>query len=844
MPSIIIMSSGRTRHQYGRSATTCYTNLLPDTSSTHHADILNRCSNLFSRIASRVRSSSQTAEDRVPLHSSSSSMANPPTSPRIPSSSSYSSQYPLLLKYSKHDEPTSRYDKYSDYKPSSRYEDSLTSSPRYRSRCVGLAPSASFSSFSNLKSDYGDYGSTTTGRRGVDASSDYPKDLSIRTGGDHSRRAGGAGVGGDSTDNEGVGYGLKSVYGSASTSYVPGAGAQDKIGSRYKPSRFLKSSNLLRGRCDEGEEDTLLLSSKNASASSTAASACSKQPDYWSQYSIMSPTYLLNKYSAPDKSTGASKDSNSLRHTKYGGGATSATDRHRPVTLPDRKDTRTRILESSPDDTAAILRRRECAQLINMYSLPLDMLQGIDKSRKFRKRGQEGSDAEPISRFDQVKQMAAQVSCLRADDDTSFGPPRKVYGSATTGDMLSSLSKGRSLQTSSGGTATPSLHSNSTPDSDSYVLHEPPVVFEKAATKEKPPPSRPSYLYLSESYDNSNNFVPLSLTRTPATFVSTPTNISSSSAFTDEHLNPSFTYDKISPMPISKTEPDASNGDPATCCSPVTVSASTAPTYTASVRTKYPDYSSKPSSGYCDDISDQILSNTSFTTYKTAGPTTYVGGVAYVEAIHPKPLTYLSPTQPKPSVAGISYINHADTTENLSATNSSSSSSNSSNSLHPSTGTTTTLTDISPKGDAAPPLPPPPPSVEESSYALTQYKSLAVKGMGLKLPTPTNGSSLRLNNKMFIPEIPPFKGGMYRSGGGSNQLQVIGEMQHIPVVTGSTKSSKFSSLYGSSSVSSYDVSVWRSALFLYYNYSQNKNISASPPKISLKSTFQRCHINC
>ncbi|XP_018010754.1 probable dual specificity protein kinase madd-3 isoform X4 [Hyalella azteca] len=400
------MSGSRPRRHYGRSATTCYANLLPDASG----DILNRCSTLFSKLTSRVRSSSQTAEDRFTLTSPNASSSSSSTmSSHIPPRVSSYSQYPMLLKYSKYDDP-SRYERYSDLKnsaTSSRYDDP-SSSPRFKTRAPGLAPSASFSSFSNYKSDYGndyprresDYTrpdvsysrrDTDLPRRETDYSS-KPTDLSVRTGvGDSTRR----------DDHLDVGVGgrpIRGIHSSTSSSHI--SPNQEKISSRYRPSRFLKS-NLLKGKCDEGDEDALLI--RNPST---------KQPDYWSHYSAMSPTYLLEKYSAADKK----KNETQLRQ-KYGLDST----RYRPTTLTERKSPRTRILESSPDNTAAILRRRECAQLINMYSLPIDTLQSIDKSRKFRKRGQDGGEGETTSRFDQVKLMAAQSSRAPSVEDDEDG---------------------------------------------------------------------------------------------------------------------------------------------------------------------------------------------------------------------------------------------------------------------------------------------------------------------------------------------------------------------------------------------------------------------------------------
>ena len=713
-------------------------------------------------------------------------MSNIPP-PRV---SSYS-HYPMLLKYSKYDDPT-RYDKYSDLKNSPRYDDPSTSS-RYKSRASGLAPSASFSSFSNYKTDYG--GTSGYPRRETvdDSAASKPTDLTSRAN-DISRNKV------DTISEEECGYGLKGVYSSANNARVQPN--HDKIGSRYRPSRFLKS-NILRGRCDEGDEDALL-----------TRGLSSKQPDYWSHYTAMSPTYLMDKYS-----TKKNNYSPQLRQ-KYG---TDNSVHQRPVTVPEQqKSPRTRILESSPDNTAAILRRRECAQLINMYSLPLDTLQNMDKSRKFRKRGQDGDgDASTTSRFDQVKQMAAQVSYLRADDDTSFGPPRKVlYGSASTGDMLSSLSKG-SGGPSSGTPGTPSLPSTtSDSDSDKFVLHEAPIVFEKAAMKEKPlTTSRPSYLYLSDHYDKypyssiysssvlgghsnvvrspvcsggglSNNTP--SDPSTPLSNVNINVNDASSSA--SSHANDTL---NISDKPKSpaRTCPDNSQSNALTGL-PVS-------TYSASVRTKYIDTSHSSRLNHIYNRDNNIPQDLSFSTFKpqitsSFTPATYVAGVAYVEASQPKPtaVTYVSSVQPKPSVAGISYVTIPESKpESLCLT------------VKTNAGTTTTLTDMSSKGNP------------DDPYAIPHYKSMAIKGVGMGQRTavlcPQDSSSsstsattgIRNTNKNLSSALNDMSYKNVASSRCNNLFTSTSDQLHpIPVISGSSKSSKFSSLYGSSSVSSDDVS--------------------------------------
>ncbi|XP_018010752.1 probable dual specificity protein kinase madd-3 isoform X2 [Hyalella azteca] len=781
------MSGSRPRRHYGRSATTCYANLLPDASG----DILNRCSTLFSKLTSRVRSSSQTAEDRFTLTSPNASSSSSSTmSSHIPPRVSSYSQYPMLLKYSKYDDP-SRYERYSDLKnsaTSSRYDDP-SSSPRFKTRAPGLAPSASFSSFSNYKSDYGndyprresDYTrpdvsysrrDTDLPRRETDYSS-KPTDLSVRTGvGDSTRR----------DDHLDVGVGgrpIRGIHSSTSSSHI--SPNQEKISSRYRPSRFLKS-NLLKGKCDEGDEDALLI--RNPST---------KQPDYWSHYSAMSPTYLLEKYSAADKK----KNETQLRQ-KYGLDST----RYRPTTLTERKSPRTRILESSPDNTAAILRRRECAQLINMYSLPIDTLQSIDKSRKFRKRGQDGGEGETTSRFDQVKLMAAQVS-LRADEDASFGPPRKVlYGSASTGDMLSSLSKG-GTQKSSGTSGTPSVHS--TPDSDKFVLHDPPVVFEKAAMKEKPPPLRPTYLFLSDQYDkypySSSDYIGAYSAKSSDVPSNATTSSDPSTPLSNVNINLS---DNSSSTPSSSSheptlgnppKPETKNERLSPMSTISSLPSSYLPsTYCPATRSKLVDYCSKPSitvSNYLDDM-PQDLSFSTFrpnatatTTSAQGGPTTYVAGVAYVEAFQPKPtaITYVSSVQAKPSVAGISYVGVPEAKAvDLCST------------VKTNAATTTTLTD-STQHDV------------DDAYALAHYKSLAIKGVGMgsranlgNISDSINGNTgTRNKNAADVSNDTAYKNAI--TSRLNNGPTTPNELRPIPVAGEPTKTSKFSSLYGSSSSS-------------------------------------------
>jgi len=511
--------------------------------------------------------------------------------PRV---SSYS-QYPNLLKFSKYDDPA-RYGL-------ARYDD-LGGSSRYKGR--GLMPSASFSSFSTFKSDYGEP------RRGLAEDPAKPTDLTAPRPKPDS--------------DEEMSYGLKGIYNSSSSTNLGP--------SRYRPSRFLKSN--LKGKCEEADEDI---------------AKASKQTDYFSHYTGFAPTHLVDKYSRK-------ANYSPQRRPKYEGRR-----------LEQHKSPRRRVLESSPDNTDAILRRREREQLISMYSLPLDTLQNMDKSRKFRKRGQDG-DADATSRFDQVKQMAAQVSYLTADDP--LGPPRKLlYGSASARDVLSSVSKGSGglSSTTSGTPSLPSTTSDS--DSEKFVLHEAPIVFEKAAMKEKPPQySRPGFIYLSDPYDRYNSFSGYDKARPLAAH-------SNSTYKPYGTLCPSESSDPSTPLALVNIN--------------VSDTSSTTSSYTndtkSSYETKSPqrsclDLSSKTSFGtqtdppplpssnkYVDTSHSSKLNHIynspqdlSLNPFKPPpqqpSPTTYIAGVAYVEATQPKPtaLTYTSALQPKPSVADISYV--------------------------------------------------------------------------------------------------------------------------------------------------------------------------------------------
>ncbi|ROT64983.1 Serine/threonine-protein kinase Doa [Penaeus vannamei] len=471
--------SGRSRQQYGRSATTSYTNILGDSGG----DILNRCSNLLNKFASRVRAASQSGDDRVPLHDASNSLGG---SSHSSSKSSYS-QYPMLLKYNKYDDSP----RYTDYKSSSALVAEMKSRPSHEAGGHPLSTSASFSSFSTFKTDYGasDLGKSD----GSPRASRYT----------YSRTASDLGLDGD--------YGLRSAY--ASTS-APSPNF-DKIGSRYKPSRFLKKNNLARTGCDEEDEaaDEITMLRKNPSV---------KKSDYWSQYGAHSPN-IMDKCLEAGSSSRLGNLSPQLRRRHGDGALVSGTSRFRPtrpVTVPETNDTRestqsilnrysglssatldneTGSTSSATPDSIAddAARRKERAQLINMYSLPLNVLHNIGSShnRKFLKRGKDSAcqgeqdgDAgrQRALRYDQVKEMAAKVSEFSTyipEEEGSQGPPRKVlYGSASTGDVLSALNKA-SMRSSD------NMSKQSTPDSEKFVLYDPPIVFEKAAVREKPYPS-------------------------------------------------------------------------------------------------------------------------------------------------------------------------------------------------------------------------------------------------------------------------------------------------------------------------------------------------------------------
>lgn len=487
------MSSGRPRQQYGRSATTSYTNLFQDSGG----DILNRCSTLFNKFASRVRAASQSGDERVPLNHSTTNTttaAQPHPDPSSNNNNNNNNKYPMLLKYSKYDDSP----RYTDYKKTSILSDVKAKTSKYEPDSghvkggsgldvtykygrtgtgVGLrgghalAPSASFSSFSTFKSDYGsgDYDKKRYGNSGGrSAYSRTNSDISLISD-----------------------YGLGSAY----VTQTPPTPNYDKIGARYKPSRFLKKPSLGSGRCAEVDEDDY---------SST------KKTDYWSQYGGVAPS-LVDRLDTTSKYANLSPQ---LRRRHGDGGLISGTARHQAKqTVPDSRerestsaimkrysglstgtrdgDTGSTTSSATPDsimDEAA--RRKERAQLISMYSLPLNVLHNIGSSqaRKFLKRGQDGAsgdghtDPPRALRFDQVKEMAARVTALSAyqDDDGSRGPPRKVYGSASTGDVLSAIAR------SSAKGADSTLSQTSTPDSEKYVLYDPPIVFEKAITKERP----------------------------------------------------------------------------------------------------------------------------------------------------------------------------------------------------------------------------------------------------------------------------------------------------------------------------------------------------------------------
>lgn len=526
--------SGRTRQQYGRSATTSYTNILHDSGG----DILNRCSNLFSKFASRVRAASQSGEDRAPPHRSATASS---TTATTTSSSSSSAADPMLLKYSRYDDPP----RYNDYKTSSLYSDVKSKASRYEpssphlrtsgASAVGgytpsrsghaLAPSASFSSFSTFKADYG----------GVDLDKN---DLTPRK----KYGSGGGGVRstyGRTTSDISLGstndYGLGGAYLSLSAP-TPN---YDKIGARYKPSRFLNKSSLGTGGCVEEDEagDELSVLRKNDST---------KKTDYWSQYGsgITSP-YVLDRGldTASRRAAVGANLSPQLRRRHGDNSLISATGRQRParpVTVPEAAegrestssiikrysglsavdtDTGSTTSSATPDSVAdESARRKERAQLLSMYSLPLNVLHNIsssNSSRKFLKRGggENSGSGEHKLRYDQVKEMAAKVSAFSAfpDDEGSQGPPRKVYGSASAGDVLSAIAKASAKDT---------LSKHSTPDSEKFILHDPPIVFAKAAVRERPSggtttPSTPTTPTISSS--KLTKPTSLALTRTYTT---------------------------------------------------------------------------------------------------------------------------------------------------------------------------------------------------------------------------------------------------------------------------------------------------------------------------------------
>lgn len=521
--------SGRNRHQYGRSATTSYSSILNDS-----GDILNRCSNLFSKFASRVRAASQSGEDRMNSNESSSTHSRTGgggggsgtggTSKDIDtlgSSSSYSrsydKKYPLLLKYNKYEDSP----RFSDYKDSHSHINSDSSKPttlkelspsRYRSSGTSglksggscLTPSASFSSFSNLKSDYCNY------KPPISKTLDNSSSSSSLSSFSYTKPS--------STTIED--YGLKSAY---SKTYGTSTPNYDKIASRYKPSRFLKTS-LSTTSCNEEEEN-----------SDDKVKPLVKKKDYWSHYTTYTPSHLVEKYTS-DNLPNKKFDSDSFRrHLDHSSPVSK--NRIRPVTLPERKSPRestASILQRYSGISAALLegdsskntpesrtdeatRRKERDQLMSMYSLPLDVLQTISNvnARKYRKRGKDNAesereDGELNKRYDQVRQMASQMSwysnCNNGlDDEGILGPPRKLYGSASSSDVVGTLS-------SKAGTVTTddNISKQATPESDKFVLHEAPIVFEKAGARERMlsrlnAATKPNYLESSDSYKTTNN---------------------------------------------------------------------------------------------------------------------------------------------------------------------------------------------------------------------------------------------------------------------------------------------------------------------------------------------------
>ena len=487
-----------------------------------------------------MRAASQTGEDRIPLSSDSVAPSSGAMSPST-------SQYPMLLKYSRYDDPVrpkyNSHPKYSEYKSTaamsdvkgaaSHYDDpeSWRYRPRYRPH--GLAPSASFSSFSSYKSDFDNYkpnhnkyaNSSQDISRGGGKYQDDRNYYNNSFGSSKNRHA----YGSSKTSNLGLNgdYGLKSAY--STPGHLSPTLSYDKVSSRYKPSRFLKSKLATSG-CNEEEEydDDYSLLSKTPN----------KKSDYYSHYTPLSPS-LAHSRSSDNKNSPTQR----RRHVETGGGGMRRNNR--PVTVPETETPRESTssimnrysglsnsgltasncdtdsasnASTTPDSLAEdSQRRKERAQLINMYSLPLDVLQNIGSThnRKFRKRGKDTTDitennnTELLSPsansncYDKVKQMAAQVSCFgtynNCDEEGSLGPPRKVlYGSASTGDMLSVLSKNNALKTAEDETS-----KTNTPDSEKFVLHEAPIVFEKAAIRDRP--SRPTFLNLQDKAKSSVN---------------------------------------------------------------------------------------------------------------------------------------------------------------------------------------------------------------------------------------------------------------------------------------------------------------------------------------------------
>ncbi|XP_066974106.1 probable serine/threonine-protein kinase dyrk2 isoform X3 [Macrobrachium rosenbergii] len=562
--------SGRTRRQYGRSATTSYSSILQDSGG----DILNKCSSLFNKFASRVRAVSQSGDDRVPLHDASNNLASSLGTGHSSSSSSAAAsraaassyQYPMLLKYSKYDDlpsstsydskslgdsrcKTSKFEPAaSQYKPAGASSSTLSSSSTYGSG--GSSSSSSASSGYGYSSGYGSgYGSGNF-RNPLTTSASFSSFSTFKSDYDvpsvRSRYGGGSSRPTYNRTSSDLGctdsYGLRGAYTSPATSTTN----YDKIGSRYKPSRFLKHNHLAATGCDEEDEsgDELSVLRKNVS---------SKKLDYWSQYGSLSPNIMERCLEGSSSSYSRLGNLSPQLRRRHGDGALisgSARQRaNRPVTVPESNeerettasimnrysglststlDTETGSTTSSatPDsvnDDAA--RRKERAQLISMYSLPLNVLHNIGSThnRKFLKRvkepaggasGDHDSGGSGISylgshstrRFDQVKEMAAKVTEFCSyipEEEGSQGPPRKLlYGSASTSDVLSSLGK-------TGGSARGSdISKNSTPDSEKFVLYDPPIVFEKAAVREKPPrtssyskPAKPTSLALIKTHN-------------------------------------------------------------------------------------------------------------------------------------------------------------------------------------------------------------------------------------------------------------------------------------------------------------------------------------------------------